>query len=131
MQKWNRALVAALTAITLIGCSSMQPLGESHPATQGSATPALPALPAVAVGQDVRLTLASGAQVEMQVLAVKADAIDGTQAGQPVSVELNQVRKIERRTWDMPRTAMLLFTAMVLAIVQPFGGSTVVLGLVP
>lgn len=128
MQKWNRALVAALTAITLIGCSSMQPLGELHPAAQGSAPPALPA---VAVGQDVRLTLASGAQVEMQVLAVKADAIDGTQAGQPVSVALNQVRKIERRTWDMPRTAMLLFTALVLAVVQPFGGSTVVLGLVP
>lgn len=128
MQKWNRALVAALTAITLIGCSSMQPLGESHPATQGSATPALPA---VAVGQDVRLTLASGAQVDMQVSAVKADAIDGTQAGKPMSVTLDQVRRIERCTWDVPRTAMLLFTAMVLAIVQPFGGSTVVLGLLP
>ena len=49
------------------------------------------------------------------------------QSGQPTSVALDQVRKIERRSWDVPRTAMLLFTALVLAIVQPFGGSTVCL----
>lgn len=128
MPTFNRALAAALTAITLLGCSSLQPLPESPPAAPGAAAPRLPA---VEVGQDVRLTLASGAQIDLQVVAVKVDAIEGTQAGQPMSVALNQVRKIERRTWDMPRTAMLLFTAMVLAIVQPFGGSTVVLGLVP
>lgn len=128
MPTFNRALAVALTAITLLGCSSLQPLSESQPAAPGAAAAPLPTME---VGQDLRLTLASGAQIDLQVLAVKADAIEGVQSGQPTSVALDQVRKIERRSWDVPRTAMLLFTAMVLAIVQPFGGSTVVLGLVP
>lgn len=128
MPTLNRALVVALTAITLLGCSSLQPLPESPPAAPGAVAPRLPA---VEVGQDLRVTLASGAQIDLQVQAAKADAIEGVQAGQPTSVALDQVRKIERRSWDVPRTAMLLFTALVLAIVQPFGGSTAVLGLVP
>lgn len=128
MRKWNRVLVAAFTATALIGCSSMQTLGAWRPSPTGSATPALPA---VEVGHHLRLTLASGARVDLHVLAMKSDAIEGTWAGQPVRVDLDQVSRIERRTWDLPRTAMLLFAAWVMTIVQPFGGSAVVLGLVP
>ena len=96
MPTFNRALAVALTAITLLGCSSLQPLSESQPAAPGAAAAPLPTME---VGQDLRLTLASGAQIDLQVLAVKADAIEGVQSG-PVSYTHLDVYK--RQAWSPP-----------------------------
>lgn len=101
----SRLIVAASLA-SLVGCTSMHTIAE-----RGAAPLSASQLGQLVARNDtLTITGIDGTSTRMQLHAVLPDAIEGAVDGsaQVTQVRLDQIRKIERRSFDGTKTTILV-----------------------
>jgi len=122
-------LVVVLCCTAFVACTSLRPVVD-RAATQDSSLPISKST--LAANDALTVTSRDGLKVQLHLVSVTADSIEGTQDSdrQPRSFRLVDVVKIERREFDGVKTAFLvvLIAAGVYAIVQAIGPAAVLSG---
>ena len=83
-----RNFVVLLTVISLLGCTTLQPLADAQPATIQQS---------VKVGDTVEIERTDGTHQTLKVDAVRGNALAGTHAGKRYQVPLGEIRSIGTR----------------------------------
>ena len=115
MHRTFQLVVTALCAASLIACTSLQPLPESHSA---GASRAHRQAQNVKVGDTVRVNLKNAASFELVAAVVTPDTIAGTHEGNPRTVQLMEVESIEQKRIDVMRTTLLVVGLVLVALGQ-------------
>lgn len=85
----TRILVTSLAAVCLIGCTTLQPLPDTRPATlQGSIDP----------GDRVEIERMDGTRQTLKVEKIGPDTLTGVHDGKRIEVPLADIRTIGTRT---------------------------------
>jgi len=108
MKKLVRQLLAALVVLSMVGCTTIQPLTAS-PSSLSST---------LKRGDQVEVTTASGKQLKFKVDSVDANGVHG--GGQ--SVAYNDIQSINRREVDTKRTMWVVLGVVAAGAVAAAAG---------
>jgi hypothetical protein len=115
MSRRFQRLVATTCALSLIACSSLQPLPEQG---KPDGSRAQRQAQSVAVGDTLRVNLKNATTFDLVVTGVSPDSIAGTQEGRERQVLIAEVETLERRQFDVVRTALLIGSLVFIALGQ-------------
>jgi hypothetical protein len=115
MHRTIQRAVAAMCALSLIACTSLQHLPEKNSA---GASRAHRQAQNVKIGKTVRVNLKSAAPFDLVATEVTSDAITGTHEGNPRLVQLAEVESIEQNRFDVLRTTLLIAGPVLIALGQ-------------
>jgi len=108
MKKLVRQLLAALVVLSMVGCTTIQPLTAS-PSSLSST---------LKRGDQVEVTTASGKQLKFKVDSVDANGVQG--GGQTVAY--NDIQSINRREVDTKRTMWVVLGVVAAGAVAAAAG---------
>jgi hypothetical protein len=115
MASRTQRVVALICAGALSACTSLQHLPESASA---GASRAHRQAHSVAIGDALRITPKDAAAFELTVTSVTPDSISGTRNGQERQILLIEVESIEKKRFDVLRTALLVGSLVLVALGQ-------------
>jgi hypothetical protein len=115
MTRFTQRMVVAACVLSLVACTSFQPLAEQG---QPEASRAQRQAQRVAVGDALRINPKNAPSFDLVVTAITADAIAGTQDGKLRQVQLADVESLERKQFDGLRTALLMGGLALIALGQ-------------
>lgn len=118
--------IVVLLATSLIGCTSLQTVAESHSAPISASQ-----LNRVLAANDrVAVTDSAGDVTQLKLTSVGPDAIEGALdgSGQVTRLPLDRIKKIERRSFDGARTTILVVALVggLYILIQAAGAATAV-----
>lgn len=115
-------LIVALCLTSLVACTTVRPVLESGAAPMSAQQVRI----SVGPGDKLTITRIDGTVLQLTVSAVLPDAIEGSYAGASgvTRIQIDQIRRIERRQFDGSKSALLglgifLGLGLVLAAVVP------------
>jgi hypothetical protein len=115
MASRTQRVVALICAVSLSACTSLQHLPEN---ASTSASKAHRQAQSVAIGDSLRITPKGAAAFDLTVTSVTPDSIAGTQNGQERQILLIEVESIEKKRFDLLRTALLVGSLVLIALGQ-------------
>ena len=115
MNRTFQRVVTTACAISLIACTSLQHLPESH-SVGGSR--AHRQAQNVKIGDTVRVNLKSAPAFELVVTMVTSESVAGTHEGSFKTVQLIEVESIEQNRIDIMRTTLLAVGLALIALGQ-------------
>ena len=109
-------IVVLVVSLSLVACSSLRVVADGREAS--SRLLQQPTLD-LASSDQVVLTLSTGQKITLKVTSVSLETIEGIEEGRPglVQVQVDQVDKVERREFDLSKTALLTGLAIVAILV--------------
>lgn len=115
MNRFWRALVALVTSVALVGCTSLQVVADGQ---EASARLLHGAKPAVDPQDLIVVTTREGQRYELRVTSIDATTLSGTVTGaaQPVAIPIASIEKIERDEIDRGKVLRIALVVVGVAL---------------
>ncbi len=119
MNRFWRALVALVTSLALVGCTSLQVVADGQ---EASARLLRGARPAVDPKDLIVVTTREGQRYELRVTSIDATTLTGTPTGstQPVAIPIASIEKIERDEIDRGKVLRIALVVVGVALLLSY-----------